>query len=158
LIDRAGRRRHVQQPSDTTIRQQATGSVALDRDNRLVAHAKHPVPMDRHPRPFSMTLAFADPDASGGPPVRRRASNAPASAQSGPDVDRPTAVVVAALLWLLLGCSGLLWVIAFTRDTDSLVLALAVWVLGFVGPSLCATSLAYRVDGDAPDADSGSIR
>ena len=57
-------------------------------------------------------------------------------------------VVVGALAWLLLGCSGLMWVIAFTTDVDSLVVALAVWVLAFVGPSLCATSLAYRLDGD----------
>jgi hypothetical protein len=62
-------------------------------------------------------------------------------------------VVVGALAWLLLGCGGLMWVIAFTTDIDSLVLALAVWVLAFVGPSLCATSLAYRLDDDeAPDA------
>ena len=57
-------------------------------------------------------------------------------------------IVVGALVWLLLGCSGLMWVIAFTTDVDSLVVALAVWVLAFVGPSLCATSLAYRLDGD----------
>jgi len=65
-------------------------------------------------------------------------------------------VVVGALAWLLLGCSGLMWVIAFTTDIDSLVVALAVWVLAFVGPSLCATSLAYRLDGDdAPGSSSG---
>jgi hypothetical protein len=66
----------------------------------------------------------------------------------------PRAIVAGALVWLLLGCSGLMWVIAFTSDIDSLVLALAVWVLAFVGPSLCATSLAYRLDaGDPADAD-----
>jgi len=65
-------------------------------------------------------------------------------------------IVVGALAWLLLGCSGLMWVIAFTTDVDSLVLALAVWVLAFVGPSLCATSLAYRLDGDdSPGSSSG---
>lgn len=61
-------------------------------------------------------------------------------------------VVVGALAWLLLGCSGLMWVIAFTTDIDSLVVALAVWVLAFVGPSLCATSLAYRLDADEAPA------
>jgi hypothetical protein len=89
-----------------------------------------------------MTLAFADPEAGA-------RVHAPASrTERRPSPAALTALVVGALSWLLLGCSGLLWVIAFTTDTDSLVLALAVWVLAFVGPSLCATSLAYRLDPD----------
>ena len=114
--------------------------------------------MDRHSSPFSMTLAFADPKAGAGGsverrrPVERRRAAQRARVAAEPLVDTPTAVVIGALLWLLLGCSGLLWVIAFTSDTDSLVLALAVWVLAFVGPSVCATSLAYRID-PSPDED-----
>jgi hypothetical protein len=96
--------------------------------------------MDRRRSPLTMRLAFADPEAGGMRTLRRHSTHrrpAPATLN---------AMVIGALVWLLLGCSGLLWVIAFTSDPDSLVLALAVWVLAFVGPSLMATSLAYRLD------------
>lgn len=56
------------------------------------------------------------------------------------------AIVVAALGWLLLGCSGLVWTIAFTVDPQPLAWALAVWVLAFVGPSMLATIVAYRLE------------
>ena len=94
-------------------------------------------------------------------PIDRRAIprvsvSRPPSARPAPSPATLRRIVVGALVWLLLGCSGLMWVIAFTTDIDSLVLALAVWVLAFVGPSLCATSLAYRLDGDdAPGSGRG---
>ncbi len=122
----------------------------------------------------SMRLSFAPLESGGGgltPSFQRAAARADARPPSGstgarvsvaprPSQKRPASaatlrrVVIGALAWLLLGCSGLMWVIAFTTDIDSLVLALAVWVLAFVGPSLCATSLAYRLDDDEA-ADAG---
>jgi len=114
-----------------------------------------------------MRLSFAPLESGGGSAQSIRAMSPTSSRRSDrsrsrvsvsrpPPAPGPTAaspatlrrIVVGALVWLLLGCSGLMWVIAFTTDIDSLVLALAVWVLAFVGPSLCATSLAYRLDGD----------
>lgn len=49
----------------------------------------------------------------------------------------------------------MVWAIAFTADQHSLALALAVWVLGFVAPSVLATIVAYRLDEDdaAPQGD-----
>ena len=123
-----------------------------------------------------MRFSFAPLEAGGGgPPQSLHRTDAWAASRSGErrsvprvSVSRPPPepaatspatlrrIVVGALVWLLLGCSGLMWVIAFTTDIDSLVLALAVWVLAFVGPSLCATSLAYRLDGDdSPGSSSG---
>ena len=127
-----------------------------------------------------MRFSFAPLESGGGGPARsfhrmddrlasrrRDPRSIPRVSVSRPPTTRPATspatlrrIVVGALVWLLLGCSGLMWVIAFTTDIDSLVLALAVWVLAFVGPSLCATSLAYRLDGDeagSPSADPESV-
>jgi len=114
-----------------------------------------------------MRFSFAPLESGGGgppqsfhrtderPTSRSGRRVAPRISVSRPPPERPATspatlrrIVVGALAWLLLGCSGLMWVIAFTTGIDSLVVALAVWVLAFVGPSLCATSLAYRLDGD----------
>ena len=61
----------------------------------------------------------------------------------------------AALGWLLFGCLGLLWTIAFTADARSMAIGLAVWVFCFVVPSTLATMVAYRVDerADAGEAE-----
>lgn len=71
-------------------------------------------------------------------------------AQASTRAARTQSVVVAtlagALGWLLFGCLGLLWTIAFTADTRSMVIGLAVWVFCFVAPSTLATVLAYRLD------------
>lgn len=56
------------------------------------------------------------------------------------------ATAAGALLWLLVGCCGLLWTIAFTSDAQSMTIGLAVWVFCFVAPSTLATVLAYRWD------------
>jgi hypothetical protein len=65
------------------------------------------------------------------------------------------AIVITALAWLLLGCSGLIWTIFLTVDAQTLALALVVWVLAFVGPSVIATAVAYRLDEDATEAAAG---
>lgn len=52
----------------------------------------------------------------------------------------------AALGWLLFGCLGLLWTIAFTADARSMTIGLAVWVFCFVVPSMLATAIAYRIE------------
>jgi hypothetical protein len=62
------------------------------------------------------------------------------------------ALAMGALAWLLVGCSGLLWIIAFTHDPHSMMVALAVWVLGFVGPSVLGTVAAYRLEEAAGEA------
>ena len=86
----------------------------------------------------TLSLAYAHPNpprpaphASRGPRVQLR------------DL---SAMVVGAIGWLVLGCGGLLWAIAFTADQRSLTIALAVWVLGFVAPSVLATVVAYRLE------------
>jgi hypothetical protein len=92
-----------------------------------------------------LSLAYANP----GPPRRR------ATALRGVPRVRVrviVGIVVAAIGWLLLGCSGLLWAIAFTADQRSLAIALAVWVLGFVAPSVLATVIAYRLEETAVDS------
>ena len=105
--------------------------------------------MPRPGTPLSLKLAYSSPDA------RKSTGRAAARADRQPKrrgrrsrVPPRTigAVVLGALAWLLLGCSGLLWIIAFTRDAHSLAVALAVWVLAFVGPSVLATAAAYRLD------------
>ena len=62
------------------------------------------------------------------------------------------AVLVGALVWLLVGCSGLLWTIAFTTDAGSMTVGLAVWVFCFVVPSTLATVIAYQLE-EPPPAD-----
>jgi len=52
----------------------------------------------------------------------------------------------ATLAWLLFGCLGLLWTIAFTADARSMTIGLAVWVFCFVVPSILGTLVAYRID------------
>lgn len=90
----------------------------------------------------SLSLAYANPH----PPARvlRRAGTPRRDPRVRPDVI--VAIVVAAIGWLLLGCSGLLWTIAFTVDPQPLALALLVWVLAFVAPSVIATAIAYRLE------------
>ena len=60
------------------------------------------------------------------------------------------ATAAGALLWLLVGCCGLLWTIAFTSDAQSMTIGLAVWVFCFVAPSTLATVVAYRWDEQSP--------
>lgn len=93
----------------------------------------------------SLSLAYANPD----PPARasRSAPKTRRDARVRPGVI--LAIVVAAIGWLLLGCSGLLWTIFFTVDAEPLTLALLVWVVAFVGPSVLATAVAYRFEEDA---------
>ena len=86
-------------------------------------------------------------------PSNRFRSNPPAAldgAQAASRSAHARSVVVAtlagALGWLLFGCLGLLWTIAFTTDARSMVIGLAVWVFCFVAPSTLATVLAYRLD------------
>ena len=55
-------------------------------------------------------------------------------------------MLVGALVWLLVGCSGLLWTIAFTTDAGSMTVGLAVWVFCFVVPSTLATVIAYQIE------------
>jgi len=57
-----------------------------------------------------------------------------------------TKLLVVALAWLVFGCCGLLWTIAFTADPRSMVIGLAVWVFCFVVPSTLATVVACRLD------------
>ena len=54
--------------------------------------------------------------------------------------------LASALAWLLVGCGGLLWTIAFTTDPRSMTIGLAVWVFCFVAPSTLATVAAYRLE------------
>jgi hypothetical protein len=61
-------------------------------------------------------------------------------------------VLVVALAWLVFGCCGLLWTIAFTADPRSMVIGLAVWVFCFVAPSTLATVVACRLDESHGDA------
>jgi hypothetical protein len=94
----------------------------------------------------SLSLAYANPHPPDRAP-RRTAVSRRARVRPGAIVT----TVVAALGWLLLGCSGLIWTIIFTVDPQPLVLALAVWVLAFVGPSVLATTFAYRLEEQALD-------
>ncbi|HEY1326396.1 MAG TPA: hypothetical protein VGI14_05620 [Casimicrobiaceae bacterium] len=101
----------------------------------------------------SLSLAYANPN----PPARR---DRPRDSQHKRSRIRPgvlAAVVIAAIGWLLLGCSGLIWTMAFTVDPQPLSLALLVWVLAFVGPSVIATTIAYRLEEEtlAPDGAPG---
>jgi len=64
-------------------------------------------------------------------------------------------LLVVAVAWLVFGCCGLLWTIAFTADPGSMVVGLAVWVFCFVAPSTLATSIACRLD---ESHDSGRVR
>jgi xanthine/uracil permease len=59
---------------------------------------------------------------------------------------RATVLVLAAVAWLVVGCCGLLWTIAFTTDPRSMVIGLVVWVFCFVAPSTLATVVACRLD------------
>ena len=95
--------------------------------------------MAQTPSNGTLSLAYANAHAS--------------NAARRPSVRRPrvrgrviVGMVAGALGWLVLGCSGLLWAIAFTVDQRSLAIALAVWVLGFVAPSVLATLVAYRLE------------
>jgi len=65
------------------------------------------------------------------------------------DRTRATVLVLAAVAWLVVGCCGLLWTIAFTADPRSMVVGLAVWVFCFVAPSTLATAIACRLDESA---------
>lgn len=97
----------------------------------------------------ALTLAYANPR----PP--RAAARVPSARRSPVRPSVVAAIVAGAIGWLLLGCSGLVWAIAFTADQRPLVLALAVFALGFVAPSVLATVVAYRLEereGDADDA------
>ena len=69
-----------------------------------------------------------------------------------PSQARAALAVAGAMLWLLIGCCGLLWTIAFTTDPRSMSVGLAVWVFCFVAPSMLATLIAYRIDERAPAA------
>jgi hypothetical protein len=88
-------------------------------------------------------------------PMRAARANRKPAEQPRDEGVRPSvilAIVIVALAWLLLGCSGLLWTIFLTADARTLALALVVWVLAFVGPSVIATAIAYRLEEDArPD-------
>jgi hypothetical protein len=92
----------------------------------------------------ALSLAYANPN-----PHRARARTTPVRGVRVRvrvrlrDVD---AMVAAAVGWLVLGCGGLLSAIAFTADQRSLTVALAVWGLGFVAPSVLATVVAYRLE------------
>jgi hypothetical protein len=61
-------------------------------------------------------------------------------------------LIAGALAWLLVGCCGLLGTIAFTADPQSMTIGLAVWVFGFVVPTIVATVIAYRLEEQAADA------
>jgi hypothetical protein len=69
-----------------------------------------------------------------------------------------TATLAVALAWLLVGCCGLLWTIAFTSDARSMTIGLVVWVFCFVVPSTLATAFAYRVEEQAPRAPTDPSR
>ena len=64
-------------------------------------------------------------------------------------VHDPVSVFLGAVGWLSIGSGGLLWAIAFTADTASLTLALLVWFVVFVVPSIVAAYVAYRSDDPA---------
>jgi hypothetical protein len=102
--------------------------------------------MARNTSSLSLSLAYANPR----PPARGTAPKRTGTGRPRARV-RPgviLAIVVVALVWLLLGCSGLLWTIFFTAEARTLALALVVWVLAFVGPSVIATTVAYRLEED----------
>jgi len=61
-------------------------------------------------------------------------------------------IFLGAVGWLALGSGGLLWAIAFTNDTASLTLAMLVWGIAFVVPSIIAAFAAYRRDVPTPVA------
>lgn len=101
----------------------------------------------------SLSLAYANPRPN--PRLALRAATPVRAAGKAPPQRRPhvgarpgviVATVIVAIVWLLLGCSGLIWTIAFTQGPRPLALALAVWVLAFVGPSMLATVVAYRLE------------
>ena len=87
----------------------------------------------------ALTFGYADHRSAA--PARR-----PAARRSRPRPGTVAAMVAAAIGWLLLGCSGLVWAIAFTADQRPLVLALTVFAFGFVAPSVLATVVAYRLE------------
>jgi len=78
-------------------------------------------------------------------PVEARARHARREAARD-ERTRATILVLAAVAWLVVGCCGLLWTIAFTADPRSMVVGLVVWVFCFVAPSTLATALACRLD------------
>lgn len=94
---------------------------------------------------LSLSLAYANPRA----PVRPARKDARQRPRAGVQHRVIVAIVVGAIGWLLLGCSGLIWTIAFTVDPQPLALALAVWVLAFVAPSLIAILIAYCFEEEA---------
>ena len=83
-------------------------------------------------------------------PTVRHGGPSAAPARSTQASARAVALVVGALAWLLVGCCGLLWTIAFTSDARSMAIGLAVWVFCFVAPSTLATALAYRLEEQQP--------
>lgn len=102
--------------------------------------------MARNTSSLSLSLAYANPR----PPTRGTAPKRTGAGRPRARV-RPgmiLAIVIVALAWLLLGCSGLVWTIFFTAEARTLALALVVWGLAFVGPSVIATIVAYRLEED----------
>ena len=93
----------------------------------------------------TLSLAYATPHPRAGAPRPAFARRA------GVRLSDVVAIVAAAIGWLVLGCTGLLWAIAFTADQRPLAVALAVWVLGFVAPSVLATLVAYRLEEQVDD-------
>jgi len=106
-----------------------------------------PVAMVHSTNTGALTLGYAN---SRPPPARGRVTS---SRRPWPRPGVVAAVVAGAIGWLLLGCSGLVWTIAFTADQRPLVLALAVFALGFVAPSVLATVVAYRIEEQQGTAD-----
>lgn len=101
----------------------------------------------------STSIVMAETSSSGALSLAYANDHAPRAAARRPSMRRRrvgrrviVAMVAGALGWLVVGCSGLLWAIAFTADQRSLAIALAVWVLGFVAPSVLATLIAYRLE------------
>ena len=76
-----------------------------------------------------------------GAPSRRRGDPVPPPRRA-----LSIALIAGALAWLLVGCCGLLWTIAFTTDLRSMTIGLVVWVFGFVVPTTLATVIAYRLE------------
>jgi len=133
------------------MRPPATAVVALGVHNRL-----HWLTLDAI---AVLTLAGQDGrqwltlDMRRDPHLHRSTAAPPRARPGGRARNVVPAVVAGALAWLLVGCCGLLWTIAFTTDPRSMTIGLVVWVFCFVAPSTLATVAAYRLDEAARDRD-----